>query len=313
MEPVQTNTMQGRVVDAPSGHWVYRILPKSLWPYAQLARWDRPIGWLLLLWPCLWSAALAAQSTLPNFWHMVLFVIGAIVMRGAGCTYNDIIDSKIDMMVERTRSRPLPSGQIGKREAWFFLIAQALTGFLVLIQFNWFSIWLGIASLGIVAAYPFMKRITNWPQLVLGLAFSWGALMGWATVFGSLSLAPILLYAATVLWVIGYDTIYAHQDREDDALVGVKSTARLFGENTKAALIALYAGMLILAAAAYFSAGSHWVSYLGIASAAVHLAWQIIALDINDADQCLQLFKSNNAIGWLIFIGLMAGSFAGLM
>jgi 4-hydroxybenzoate polyprenyltransferase len=315
MEPVQTPSIQGRVADAPSGHWVYRVLPKPVWPYAQLARWDRPIGWQLLLWPCLWSATLAAQAkgVLPDFWHMVLFLIGAIAMRGAGCTYNDIIDTKIDAMVERTRSRPLPSGQITKRAAWVFLVGQALTGFLVLIQFNWFSIWLGIASLAIVAAYPFMKRITNWPQLVLGLAFSWGALMGWAAVFGSLSPAPVLLYAATVLWVIGYDTIYAHQDREDDALVGVKSTARLFGENTKPALIALYAGMLILAAAAYFIAGAHWVSYFGLAAAAAHLARQIIMLNINDAGQCLALFKSNNAIGWFIFIGLMAGSLAGLM
>lgn len=229
-------------------------------------------------------------------------------MRGAGCTYNDIIDTKIDAMVERTRSRPLPSGQISKRGAWVFLVAQALTGLVVLIQFNWFSIWLGISSLGIVAAYPFMKRITNWPQLVLGLAFSWGALMGWAAVFGSISLPPVLLYAATVLWVIGYDTIYAHQDREDDALVGVRSTARLFGENTKPALIVLYAGMLVLMIAAFYAANTHWVAYLGLIAAALHLARQIAVLNINDAYQCLRLFKSNTEIGLMILTGLLAGS-----
>ena len=312
MEKVQTNTSQGRVADAPSNHWVYRILPKKLWPFAQLARWDRPIGWVLLLWPCLWSAALAAQaqSQLPNLWHMILFLIGAIAMRGAGCTYNDIIDTKIDALVERTRSRPLPSGQITKRAAWLFLVAQALTGFAVLLQFNTFTISLGIVSLAVVSAYPFMKRITNWPQLVLGLAFSWGALMGWAAFYGSLSLPPVLLYAATVLWVIGYDTIYAHQDREDDALVGVKSTARLFGNKTKSALIALYCGMLILAAAAFYIAGAHALSYVGLALAATHLANQIRVLDINDADQCLHLFKSNTMIGWMIFVMLAAGAIA---
>ena len=281
-----------------------------MWPLAQLARWDRPIGWQLLLWPCLWSVALAAQSQnmFPNFAHIALFLIGSITMRGAGCTYNDIIDTKIDAMVERTRSRPLPSGQISKRGAWVFLVAQALTGLVVLIQFNWFSIWLGISSLGIVAAYPFMKRITNWPQLVLGLAFSWGALMGWAAVFGSISLPPVLLYAATVLWVIGYDTIYAHQDREDDALVGVRSTARLFGENTKPALIVLYAGMLVLMIAAFYAANTHWVAYLGLIAAALHLARQIAVLNINDAYQCLRLFKSNTEIGLMILTGLLAGS-----
>jgi 4-hydroxybenzoate polyprenyltransferase len=310
MESVQTTANQGRVADAPSGHWVYRILPKTLWPYAQLARWDRPIGWQLLLWPCWWSAALAAQTwgQLPNIWHLIFFLIGAIAMRGAGCTYNDIVDVKIDAQVERTRSRPLPSGQITKRAAWAFLVVQALTGFVVLIQFNWFSVGLGIASLGVVAAYPFMKRITNWPQLVLGLAFSWGALIGWAAFLGSLNIPPILLFVATVLWVIGYDTIYAHQDREDDALVGVGSTARLFGANTKPALIALYSGMIILMAAAFYAANAHGISYVGLLAAAIHLARQIKILDINDADQCLKLFKSNSLIGGMIFLALFAGS-----
>ncbi len=315
MESLQTTANQGRVADAPSGHWVYRALPNSVWPYAQLARWDRPVGWQLLLWPCLWSLALAAQyqAGLLNLLHAVLFTVGAIAMRGAGCTYNDIVDVKIDAEVERTRSRPLPSGQITKRAAWIFLVVQALTGFLVLIQFNWFSFWLGIASLGIVAAYPFMKRITNWPQLVLGLAFSWGALMGWAVTLGSLSLAPVLMYAATVLWVIGYDTIYAHQDREDDAFVGVGSTARLFGENTKPVLIGLYAAMLTLIAAAFYAANAHILAYLGLAFAAVHLGNQISVLNINDPDQCLKLFKSNSEIGWIILLMLVTGAIARLL
>lgn len=310
METVQTTENQGRVADAPSGHWVYKALPKSIWPYAQLARWDRPVGWLLLLWPCLWSAAFAAQmqGTPLNFWHMALFLVGAIAMRGAGCTYNDIVDYKIDAAVERTRSRPLPSGQITKRAAWVFLVAQSLTGFIVLIQFNWFSIWLGIASLGIVAAYPFMKRMTDWPQLVLGLAFSWGALMGWAVEFGSLALPPLLMYAATVLWVIGYDTIYAHQDREDDALIGVKSTARLFGDKTKPALGMLYGGMLVLMASAFYTAAASMISYAGLGLAAFHMTRQILSLDIHNGAQCLRLFKSNSEIGWMIFIMLAAAA-----
>ena len=312
MESLQTTANQGRVADAPPRHWVYCILPKWLWPYAQLARWDRPVGWQLLLWPCLWSLGLAAQTqaALPDIWHAILFTMGAIAMRGAGCTYNDIVDIKIDAQVERTRSRPLPSGQTTKRKAWMFLVAQALTGFLVLIQFNWFSIGLGMASLGIIAAYPFMKRITNWPQLVLGLAFSWGALMGWAVTFGSLSIAPILLYTATVLWVIGYDTIYAHQDREDDALVGTGSTARLFGDKTKLALTLLYAGMLALMALAYYAAHAHALAYLGLVFAAVHLSNQIRVLDIESPDQCLKLFKSNSDVGWMIFVMLVTGAVA---
>ncbi len=243
MEQVQTRDAQGRVADAPSGHWVYRALPRSFWPYAQLARWDRPIGWQLLLWPCWWSAALAASayarpsdgfaSLIPSPWFLVLFLVGAIAMRGAGCTYNDIVDAGIDAKVERTRSRPLPAGKVSRRQAWAFLLLQGLAGLAVLVQFNGFAILLGICSLAVVAIYPFMKRLTNWPQLVLGLAFSWGALMGWAAEFGDVSRPAVLLYLGSIFWVVGYDTIYAHQDKEDDALVGVKSPARLFGDATK--------------------------------------------------------------------------------
>lgn len=316
MKTVQDSTQLGRVADAPSGHWVYHALPKRFWPLAQLARWDRPIGWWLLLWPCWWGAAMAAASNyneasgwlgrLPDPWHLVLFLIGAIAMRGAGCTYNDIIDHKIDAQVERTRSRPIPSGKISRKSALAFLIAQALIGLLVLLQFNSFAIILGLSSIAIVTAYPFMKRITDWPQLVLGLAFSWGALMGWAAFYGHLKLAPLLLYCAAILWTIGYDTIYAHQDREDDALVGVRSTARLFGVRTKSWLWKLYGGMLVLILLSIWSAGINIIAIAGVAIAGSHLARQIKALDIDDPDQCLALFKSNTQIGWIIFLSFVA-------
>lgn len=318
MDQIQSKAAQGRVADAPSGHWVYRLLPRPLWPHAQIARWDRPIGWQLLLWPCLWSAALVASAgarpgaeliaVLPNLWHMILFLIGAIAMRGAGCTWNDLIDKDIDAKVERTRSRPLPSGQISRKQAMAFLVAQALTGLAVLLQFNWFTIWLGVASLGVVAIYPFMKRITSWPQAVLGLAFSWGALMGWAADRGELNLPAILLYFGTVFWVIGYDTIYAHQDREDDALIGMGSTARLFGSRSKQAIAVLYGLMIAAFAGAFATAEVPMPALAGLLAAGVHLLRQIRALDIDNPGQCLALFKSNNMVGLLIFLGLVGGA-----
>ena len=318
MVEVQSKAAQGRVADAPSGHWVYRVLPRALWPYAQLARWDRPIGWQLLMWPCWWSAALAAAAgarpgdpwptLLPSPFHLLLFMIGAVAMRGAGCTYNDLVDVEIDAEVERTRSRPLPSGKVSRREAWTFLLLQAFAGLAVLTQFNGFAIVLGIASITVVSIYPFMKRITNWPQFVLGLAFSWGALMGWAAAFGRLDWPVIALYAGSVLWVIGYDTIYAHQDKEDDAIAGVRSTALLFGKRTKHWLAGLYGGALILFAVAFAAAEVPLPAMAGLVAAGVHMARQIATLDIDDADQCLRLFKSNSVVGWLIFIGLLAGS-----
>ena len=225
----------GSVADS-TGNWVDTLAPAWLRPYLRLARLDRPIGSWLLLIPCWWSSALAAvaaHARAPSLVQIVLFFVGAFAMRGAGCTWNDIVDRNLDAAVERTRSRPIPSGQVSVFQAALFLVLLALIGLAVLISFNGFTVALGIASLAIVAVYPFMKRITYWPQIVLGLAFSWGALMGWAAAFGSLALAPLLLYAGSIAWVIGYDTIYAHQDREDDALIGIKSTALLFGERTK--------------------------------------------------------------------------------
>ncbi|MHA6685037.1 4-hydroxybenzoate octaprenyltransferase [Mesorhizobium sp. A556] len=318
METIQSKAKQGRVADAPSGHWVYRALPRALWPYAQLARWDRPIGWQLLLWPCWWSAALAASayarpgdslaSLLPQPFTLILFLLGAIAMRGAGCTYNDIVDVDIDAQVERTRSRPLPSGQVSRRQAWIFLIVQALVGLAVLFQLSEFAIPLGISSLAIVALYPFAKRFTNWPQLVLGLAFSWGALMGWANEFGDIDGPAVMLYIGSILWVIGYDTIYAHQDKEDDAIVGVRSTARLFGDNTKSWLAGLYGGALMCFAVAFAAAQAPVVALAGLLAAAAHMTRQITVLDIDDPDQCLKLFKSNSQVGWLIFLGLIGGA-----
>ena len=232
-------------------------------------------------------------------------MIGAIAMRGAGCTYNDIVDEDIDMAVDRTRKRPIPSGRVSKKKAILFAVILSLIGLGVLLQFNWFSIILGISSLFFVAIYPFMKRITNWPQLCLGFAFSWGALMGWAVHFGELSLAPISLYIGAIMWTIGYDTIYAHQDKEDDALVGVKSTARLFGEKTTAWLVFFYGGATALFATSFALAGAGPIAFIGLACGVGHMAYQLIRLDIDDPDQCLAMFRSNRDYGLIVFAGLV--------
>jgi 4-hydroxybenzoate polyprenyltransferase len=297
-----------RVADS-TGNWVDTIAPSWSRPYLRLARFDRPIGSWLLLLPCWWSAALAAGaahdiSRLPLF--VVLFFIGSFVMRGAGCTWNDITDRDLDAKVERTRSRPIPAGQVSVTQALVFLVAQALIGLAVLLQFNGFAIATGVASLIIVAIYPFMKRITWWPQIVLGLAFSWGALMGFAATFARIDPAALWLYAGSIAWVIGYDTIYAHQDAEDDALIGIKSTARLFGARTRPALLVFYTLAVILIGLALRSAGAHWLAWVGLAIFAAHLAWQIVRLDISDAALCLRVFKSNRDAGLLLFAGLLA-------
>jgi len=297
------------VADAPRGNWVDTWAPAPTRPYLRMIRADRPIGTWLLLWPCWWSTALAAVAAgdaVPNLWFLALFAVGAFVMRGAGCVYNDIVDQDVDAAVARTRSRPLPSGQVSETAAKIFMLALAFTGFLVLIQFNPFTIVLGIASLGIVAIYPFMKRITHWPQAVLGLAFSWGALMGWAAVFGGLDLAPVLLYVACMAWTIGYDTIYAHQDKEDDALIGLKSTALKFGERTKPWMVLFYGVAIAGIGAAGWLAGAGPVFLVGLALGAAHLGWQIATLDVNDGDNCLKRFRSNRDFGAIIFIALVA-------
>jgi 4-hydroxybenzoate polyprenyltransferase len=296
-----------RVADA-TGNWVDTRAPLWSRPYLRLARFDRPIGSWLLLLPCWWSAAIASALAhdvrrLPTI--IVLFLVGAFAMRGAGCTWNDITDRDLDAKVERTRSRPIPAGQVSVRQALVFLIAQALVGLVVLLQFNRFAIAAGIASLAIVAVYPFMKRITWWPQVVLGLAFSWGALMGFAVLLGSIGLPALFLYAGSIAWVIGYDTIYAHQDTEDDALIGVKSTARLFGARTHRALVVFYALAVILIGVAIRFAGIGLAGWIGLAAFAVHLGWQIVRLDISDPALCLRVFRSNRDAGLLLLAGLL--------
>ncbi|HEX7076106.1 MAG TPA: 4-hydroxybenzoate octaprenyltransferase [Hyphomicrobiaceae bacterium] len=297
------------IADAPPDNWVDRYAPVALQPYLKLGRFDRPIGSWLLLFPCWWSLALAELSRgrpYPNLWYVLLFLIGAFVMRGAGCTWNDIVDRDFDGRVARTRGRPIPSGQVSVTQALLFGVALSLVGLAVLVQFNAFTIWLGIASLGLVAIYPFAKRFTFWPQVVLGLTFKWGALVGWAAVFGQLSAAPIVLYAGCVLWTIGYDTIYAHQDKEDDSILGLKSTALRFGDASQNWIAAFYAGALVLWAAAAFLAGAHLIFYTALALVGVQLAWQVASLDIDDPANCLRRFRSNRDVGWALFLGLIA-------
>ena len=296
----------GRVADA-TGNWVDGLAPQFTRPYLRLARLDRPIGSWLLLMPCWWSVGLAGMRTehFPSVSHIVLFFIGAFAMRGAGCTWNDLVDRNLDGLVERTRSRPIPSGQVTVAQATAFMMAQALIGFLVLIAFNRYTVITGLVSLLVVVIYPFMKRITYWPQIFLGLAFSWGALMGWPAAFGRLDWPAIVLYAGSIAWVIGYDTIYAHQDREDDLLIGIKSTALLFGENTRPMLASFYVVAVMLIGIAGLMAGGGLIFILGLIAFAAHLAWQVMRLDINDSAHCLKLFKSNRDAGLMLFGAMM--------
>ncbi len=297
-----------RIADATPQNWVERILPNFALPYAQLMRLDRPIGWWLLLLPCWWGLALgqiAIDGGVPSLWFALLFLIGAIVMRGAGCTLNDMADVDFDAKVERTKNRPIASGRVSRKAAFVFLAVQALIGLAILLQFNSYTVVLGASSLLIVAVYPFMKRITYWPQFVLGLAFNWGALVGWSATHGSLSLPAVVLYAGGIFWTLGYDTIYAHQDKEDDVLIGVKSTALLFGANSKPWLSAFFAAAVICFAAALWMIGAGVASYLGLAAAALHAAWQLQSFDHSDSALCLKLFKSNRTFGLLFLTGLL--------
>jgi 4-hydroxybenzoate polyprenyltransferase len=295
------------ITDAPRSNWVDRFAPRHLKPWLRLIRADRPIGVWLLLWPCWWSVALAARAdeVFPDIVLLLLFAAGAYAMRSAGCIYNDIIDRDIDAKVARTKERPLANGQISLTSAIALALALCLIGLAVLLQFNAFAIALGFGSVGIVLIYPLMKRVTFWPQAVLGLAFSWGALMGWAASLDSLGLAPVSLYAAAVAWTIGYDTIYAHQDKEDDAVVGLKSTALKFGDHTSTWLCMFY-GIAIggLAFAGWLIGAGLWF-YLGLLAAAAHLTWQIATLDTNDAQNCLERFRSNHSFGAIVFLAIV--------
>ncbi|MEM9898678.1 MAG: 4-hydroxybenzoate octaprenyltransferase [Pseudomonadota bacterium] len=297
-------------VDADSRNWVDAYAPPWARPYLRLIRADRPVGTWLLFIPCLWGSTLAMIGNDPDWlqfiWHGALFGVGAFVMRGAGCAYNDIVDQDIDAKVARTALRPIPAGDISSRNAWIFLVALCVVGLAVLVQFNRTTIITGIASLALVAAYPFMKRVTWWPQAWLGLTFNWGVLVGYAATKGSLDAVALFAYGAGVFWTLGYDTIYAHQDAEDDALIGVKSSARALGDRTKPALVFFYGTtVLLMSLAVLFAGGSPWALVL-LVPAAIHLAWQVRRFDANSAKGLLSLFKSNRDAGFLFLAGMLA-------
>jgi 4-hydroxybenzoate polyprenyltransferase len=288
--------------------WVARWLPHWAEPYARLARLDRPIGTWLLLFPAWWGIALAGPGW-PDPVLLLLFAVGAVAMRGAGCTLNDIADRGYDGKVARTRLRPLPSGRVTVRQAVLFMLAQLAVGAAVLLSLNRLTVVLGVAVLALIGTYPFMKRITWWPQLFLGLNFNWGALIGWTAVTGSLAWPPVLLYLGGIVWTLGYDTIYAHQDREDDARIGVKSSALALGRGTRPFLFAFDAAAVALWTAAAVAAGLGIAFWALLAAAATQLAWQAAQVDIDDPADCLRKFRSNRIVGWLIFAGITAGHF----
>lgn len=296
------------IPDAPQGNWVDRLAPESCRAFLRLARFDRPIGAWLLLFPCWWGQLLAEGSlghASPDASYLVLFLVGAFVMRGAGCTYNDIVDRDYDARVARTAARPIASGQVSLAEAQMFLGVLALIGLLVLIQFNVLTIALGVTSLLLVAVYPFAKRYTDWPQVVLGLTFKWGALVGWSAVTGGLSTAPLTLYAGCVLWTVGYDTIYAHQDKDDDLAIGLRSTALTLGAATRPGVGLLYAGAIVLWAVAGALAGAGPAFFLALGLAGGQFAWQLATLVTEDAANCLKRFRSNQLVGWILCLGLV--------
>ena len=285
------------------------LLPARARPYALLARFDRPIGAWLLFWPGAWAILLAGGPLPRAGLLLLLFAIGAVAMRGAGCVYNDIVDRDLDARVARTRARPLPSGQVRPQQAWAFLIALCLIGLVVLVALDWPARWISIASLGPVACYPFMKRITWWPQAWLGLVFSWAALVGWAAVTGGISAPGLLLYAGGIGWVIGYDTIYALQDIEDDVLAGVKSSARAMGRHVRPGVTLCYVGALGLWGAAFWMRRPDPLALLALLPAALHLGWQVVTLDPADAAGALARFRSNRITGLLIALAaLVVGS-----
>ncbi|WP_407495149.1 4-hydroxybenzoate octaprenyltransferase [Pseudooceanicola sp. MF1-13] len=306
----ETTGSTGQVADAVKGNWVDRLAPAWSRPYLRLSRADRPIGTWLLLLPCWWGLMLAmlsdGRASFYDLWIGVGCAIGAFLMRGAGCTWNDISDRKIDASVARTRSRPIPSGQVTTKQAVAWMVIQSLVAFVILLTFPPFAIGLGILSLAPVAIYPFAKRFTWWPQVFLGLAFNWGALLAWAAHTGSLSWPPIVLYIAGIAWTLFYDTIYALQDKEDDALIGVKSTARLFEERTpqwlRRFLIASVALMAFVVLGAMLPGANPLALVIALAGPWAfgwHMAWQMRRLDMEDHDRQLMLFRSNRDAGLL--------------
>jgi 4-hydroxybenzoate polyprenyltransferase len=302
--------------DAVAHDWVDRVPPR-IQPYLRLMRLDRPIGTWLLFWPSMFGLTLGATagdrpfSSPRDWWLVVLFGVGSIVMRGAGCTYNDIVDRDIDAKVARTQTRPIPSGTVSVKEALLFLAGQCAVGLLILLQLNFYSVMLGGASLLLIAAYPFMKRITWWPQAWLGLTFNWGALLGFAAQTGAIDLGDAMLYAGLFFWTLGYDTIYAHQDKDDDALIGVKSTARLLGANSANWILGFYAAAFTLILSAGFIEHAGWPFAFLMLAAGAHLMWQVRTLDIADSERCLKLFRTNRDTGALIAAALLISTFAG--
>ncbi|MFN3823272.1 MAG: 4-hydroxybenzoate octaprenyltransferase [Pseudorhodobacter sp.] len=303
----------GQVADAPRGNWVDRLAPAATRPYLRLSRADRPIGTWLLLIPCFWGLALAAAADpagyrLWDLWIAGGCVIGAFLMRGAGCTWNDITDRDFDAAVARTKSRPIPSGQVTPRQAAVWMVVQALVAALILFTYNRATIGLGIASLALVAVYPFAKRFTWWPQIFLGLAFNWGALVAWTAHSGRLAVAVIVLWLSGIAWTLFYDTIYAHQDKEDDALIGVKSTARLFGDAGSlpwmrgflvASVLLMSAAVLLALVPSGASLPKLLLALAGVWAFGWHMAWQLGQLDTTDPDRCLRLFRANRDAGLL--------------
>ena len=288
-----------------------RLLPARARPYALLARFDRPIGAWLLFWPGCWAILLAGGPLTEAARLILLFGIGAIAMRGAGCVYNDIVDRDLDARVARTRDRPLASGRVSLTSAWTFLVALCLIGLAVLIGLNWAARAIAIASLAPVACYPFMKRITWWPQAWLGIVFSWAALVGWAAVEGHVPAAGLLLYAGSIFWVIGYDTIYALQDIEDDVLAGVKSSARAMGRHVRAGVAACYVMAVLLWTAAYWLRRPDPLALLALLPVALHLVWQVTSLDAADGVNALHRFRSNRVAGLLMAMAALAVGSAG--
>ncbi len=307
----------GRVADATQANWVDRFAPAPLRPFLRLARADRPAGTWLLLLPCWWGTTLAVISRgggwqLGDLWVLLACAIGAFLMRGAGCTWNDISDREFDAQVERTKSRPLPSGQATVLQAYIWMVLQALLAFCVLLTFNIFSVGMGVLALLPVAVYPFAKRFTWWPQVFLGLAFNWGALLGWTAIAGGLSAAPVALYLSGIAWTLFYDTIYAHQDKEDDALIGVRSTARLFAQDTGRWLLLFQIAAAVFMCVAVILAIAPGENRILLAAAliapwifAAHMTWQLRRLDIDDPSVCLALFRSNRDTG-LLPVALLA-------
>ncbi len=284
-------------------------LPSGLRNYAQLARFDRPIGWWLLFWPCAWGVLLAGGEAR---WDLILWLLlGAIAMRGAGCVYNDIVDADLDRQVARTAARPVASGAVGKRAAWAWLFALCFVGLIVLLQLRWQAQLVALASLAPVAAYPFMKRITWWPQAWLGLVFSWGALVGWVELRGDHLGVLAALYAGSICWVVGYDTIYALQDREDDALVGIRSSALALGEKVRGGVTAFYGMALAFWSLAFWLLRQDAVALLALLPVALHLLWQVATLEGRDGDNALARFRSNRFAGLLMALACWVAGNAG--